>query len=81
MSGWISVNDSRPGFPKTVLVAYHSDSDGEPCLDTGLAICHPDGVWRGAGVFYQLGQEQKIGIRECVKNVTHWQELPEPPTL
>lgn len=77
--GWISVEDSLPGYPKTVLVAYESDSDGEPCLDTGFAILHPDGVWRGAGVFYRIGQNRKFEIRECVKSVTHWMPLPEPP--
>jgi hypothetical protein len=40
---WISVEDRLPNFPTTVLVAYESDSDGEPCLDTGEAILHPDG--------------------------------------
>ncbi len=48
MSKWISVDDRLPGFPKVVLVAYHSDSDGEPCLDSGVAMLHPDGIWRGA---------------------------------
>lgn len=79
MSDWIKVEDGLPGFPKTVLVAYQSDSDGEPCLDTGVAILHPDGVWRGAGVFYQLGQPQKFAFRECVKKVTHWMPLTAPP--
>lgn len=80
MSDWIKVEDRLPGFPIEVIVAYHSDADGEPCLDTGLGILHPDGIWRGAGVFYQLGQVQKFAIRECIKKVTHWQPLPAPPT-
>lgn len=81
MSEWIDVSDRLPGFPIEVIVAYSSDADGRHCLDTGVAILHPDGIWRGAGVFYQMGQKQKFAFRECVKeSVTHWQPLPEPPS-
>lgn len=79
MSEWISVNDRLPGFPEVVLVAYHSDSDGERCLDSGVAMLHPDGIWRGAGVSYRMGQDQKYGFSEFVKKVTHWMPLPSPP--
>lgn len=80
MSEWIDVSDRLPGFPIPVLVCYQSEADGEPCVDAGVAMLHPDGVWRGAGVFYQLGQQQKYAIRECVKSsVTHWQPFPDPP--
>lgn len=77
---WISVNDGLPQFPREVLVAYESDADGEPCLDTGTAYLFPDGKWRGCGAFYRIGSEHKIDLGVCVKKVTHWMPLPEPPS-
>ena len=78
--GWIKCGEQMPGYPREVLVAFKSDADGEPCLDTGVAILFPDGKWRGGGVFYVMNGERKLQYRECVRDVTHWQPLPEPPT-
>ncbi|MEK9095251.1 ead/Ea22-like family protein [Escherichia coli] len=77
--GWISCSDRMPGYPIEVLVAFKSDADGEPCLDTGVAILFPDGKWRGGGVFYVMNGDRKYQYRECVREVTHWMPLPEPP--
>ncbi|EFN5543372.1 TPA: ead/Ea22-like family protein [Escherichia coli] len=77
--GWISCSDRMPGYPIEVLVAFKSDADGEPCLDTGVAILFPDGKWRGGGVFYVMNWDRKYQYRECVREVTHWMPLPEPP--
>lgn len=77
---WIKCSDNKPGYPREVLVAFKSDADGEPCLDTGIAILFPDGKWRGAGVFYVMNGERKYQYRECIREVTHWAPLPEPPT-
>ncbi|EEW1894482.1 DUF551 domain-containing protein [Escherichia coli] len=76
---WISCSDRMPGYPIEVLVAFKSDADGEPCLDTGVAILFPDGKWRGGGVFYVMNGDRKYQYRECVREVTHWMPLPEPP--
>ncbi|EEZ8671822.1 DUF551 domain-containing protein [Escherichia coli] len=77
--GWISCSERMPGYPIEVLVAFKSDADGEPCLDTGVAILFPDGKWRGGGVFYVMNGDRKYQYRECVREVTHWMPLPEPP--
>lgn len=76
---WISCSERMPGYPIEVLVAFKSDADGEPCLDTGVAILFPDGKWRGGGVFYVMNGDRKYQYRECVREVTHWMPLPEPP--
>lgn len=76
---WISVDEKVPGYPGTVLVAYQSDSDGEPCLDVGEAIRYPNGEWHGLGVFYALGAEPKFQARAANRVVTHWKHLPAPP--
>ncbi len=77
--GWISCSERMPGYPIEVLVAFKSDADGEPCLDAGVAILFPDGKWRGGGVFYVMNGDRKYQYRECVREVTHWMPLPEPP--
>ncbi|HCS6973382.1 TPA: DUF551 domain-containing protein [Escherichia coli] len=76
---WISCSERMPGYPIEVLVAFKSDADGEPCLDTGVAILFPDGKWRGGGVFYVMNGDRKYQYRECVREVTHWMPIPEPP--
>jgi hypothetical protein len=76
---WISVDEQLPGYPGTVLVAYQSDSDGEPCLDVGEAIRYPNGEWHGLGVFYALGDEPKFQARAAKRIVTHWKHLPSAP--
>ena len=80
MADWIKCSERMPdGFPMQVQVAYESDSDGKPCLDVGIAMLFPDGLWRGGGVFSNVGGNQKYVYKECVRKVTHWQPLPEPP--
>jgi hypothetical protein len=74
--GWTSVEERLPKFPSTVLVAYESDADGEPCLDTGEAILHADGKWYGLGVFYALGREPRYEPRLTEKKVVCWKPMP-----
>ena len=81
MGEWIKCSERMPGYPKEVLVAFKSDADGGPCLDTGVAMLFPDGKWRGGGVFYAMNGAQKYQYRECVREVTHWMPLPEPPEV
>ena len=78
---WVRCSDRLPNAYRPVAVAYHSDADGKPCLDTGAAALQPDGSWIGLGVFYRpnldAGTELKNDLSK--KSVTHWMPLPNPP--
>ena len=79
---WIPVSECRPAMLRTVLVAYESDDDGEPCLDVDTATIFPDGKWHGAGIFYAMGKTPPYEVRgTCNRVVTHWMPLPAPPEV
>lgn len=79
MGEWIDCEVKKPGFPRKVLVAYESDSNGEPCLDVGAAYYFPDGTWRQGGFFFSMGKDIPYEIREYKIKVKYWKELPTPP--
>lgn len=79
-SPWVAVAERQPLKWQTVLVAYESDADGEPCLDVGSAALGADGKFYGMGHFYVLGTAT-LEPRICVKPVTHWMPLPPAPEV
>lgn len=81
MSEWISVKDRMPEGSTSVIVAYESDADGEPCLDVGEGWRQVDGQWYGMGIFYRPRSDDGFTFRPDIskKKVTHWMPLPEPP--
>lgn len=65
MTEWISVKDRLPKEYEKVLVSGDDGIFQAYCWSDGTWQCSPKGSYAGDG---------------CVFGITHWAELPEPPS-